>query len=275
MSKRLYPERSISMPLRPDDLSSALKGLFGVPGWKNYRAGELAAAIAWASRRLSVEPNDGRAWELLGLAYRDSGDIGAAVDAFERATMLVVLHPLSRVCLTECYAVQKRYELARDLYLTQADEGTGDSQLLLLIAAGLEGINEPQLAMDICRRAGELDPGSGQAMYDLCFYAMRCGCTASLAESLAWKAVELDPGNVEFRIGLASILIRLDRIEKAMWVLRYLAKSQFQNVNCVCCLERIATLYEAVGEAEGMRRVRSRLLEVRVLENELPPAQRS
>jgi tetratricopeptide (TPR) repeat protein len=199
---------------------------------------------------------------LLGLVWRDQGKVLKAADAFERAALLRPIQPLSRLCLAECYAVLKRHTLARDLYLIQAEQGAEDVDLLLLVASGLDGIDQPQMAMELCRKAAYLDPECGQVAFDMCFYAMRCGRASSLVESLAWRAVELEPENVHFRIGLASVLVRLNQLERAIWVLRYLENEHFRQVTCRCCLERIMELYRAAGDNARVQNCMRRLGEL-------------
>jgi len=252
------------MPSRPYELAQNLETLQNVAGWHAYRDGDLVTAIELASAVVKVHPNEGRTWELLGLAWRDLGKPLPAADAFERASLLVTLTPLSSLCLAECYAVLQRRRLARDLYLLQAKQLADSVDMLLLAASGLEGIDEPQLALDVCRKAGNLDPESGQVVYDMCFYAMRSGCSASLAESLAWRAVELEPDNVHFRIGLATLLVRLGHTHRACRVLQILELSDFRQVCCRCCLERIANLYQQAGSAE-----KAELCQLRINELEL------
>jgi tetratricopeptide (TPR) repeat protein len=247
------------MPPRPEPLSRALQPLADVTGWWAYCRGNLADAAIAVGQQLRHDEGDGRAWELLGLIRRDAGKTIGAVDAFERAALLVPLQTLSRLCLAESYGMLRRTDLARDLYMLQAEQAAADGELLLRIASGLDGIDHPQLAMDLCRRAATLDPQSGQVAYDMCYYAMRCGCSASTAESLAWRAVELEPDNVDFRIGLASLLVRLDECQRACRVLGRLARENFAAVDCRCCLERIAELYRQAGDSHRHRLCLQRL----------------
>ncbi len=255
------------MPTRPSELAESLRALQSTRGWQAFCEGNLNEAIAESLATLAVDPNDGRAWELLGLAWRDLGKVYDATDAFEKAALLITIQPLSRLCLAECYAVLKRHKLARDLYLIQAEAAVENVELLLLAAAGLDGIDQPQLAMDLCRRAAWVEPECGQVAFDMCFYAMRCGCAPSVVESLAWRAVELEPDNVHFRIGLASVLVRLDQQQRAIWVLRHLESEHFRQVTCRCCLERIAELYRSAGEVERVSNCLRRL-------EELPPEEK-
>ncbi len=253
--------QSLRIPRHEDALTRLIPKLSDVAGWSEYSQGDLEAALEVVAKVVYGNENDGRAWELMGLVFRDLAKPKSAVNAFENASWLVPLHPLSQICLAECYGVVGKRVLARDLYLSQVESAMSCAELLLLIAAGLEGIDEPHLAMEVCRKASSIAPDSGQVVYDMCFYASRCGSQISVIETLAWRAVELEPQNVHFRVGLSSLLIRLERYSKAHWIVSSLSDQQIHEITCVCCLQRIKQLYVAAADV-----VRSQLCEQRLLD---------
>jgi tetratricopeptide (TPR) repeat protein len=221
-----------------------------VPGWLEYRQGKLDEALFLLENETEINCENGAAWELLGLTYRDKDRLADAADALERAALLKPSLPLSRLVLAECYASMKRYRLAQELYLMLAESSPEDFQLLLLVASGLDEINQPHLALQLCRRAEALRPESGQSAFDMCYYSMRSGCPVSLSESLAWRAVELEPDNLHFRIGLASLLCRLDEVPRAIWVLSKLSDGNLRQLECTKCLDRLAKLFRLLGDAQ-------------------------
>ncbi|MEM8734838.1 MAG: hypothetical protein AAGG44_11475 [Planctomycetota bacterium] len=242
-----------------DELSGLAPRLEGLEGWEQFVDGQLWAAYRAVAVRVSEDESNGRAWELLGLVFRDLAKPKSAMNAFERAGLLVPLHAFSSICLAECYAAVGKARLARDLYLSQVEDLDVGADLLLLIASGLEAIDEPHLAMETCRKASYLDPDSGQPHYDMSYYATKCGAQLTLVESLAWRAIELDPTNVHFRVGLASLLIRLKRPQKAHWVIARLEERQFSEITCECCLGRLKELYLSVADVQRSRWCEARL----------------
>lgn len=252
MIRKPNSTRGVRLPKNSVVVAALQPQFQAVPGWNSFAAKRIEEAIRETGRHLKGDPNDGKAWELLGLELRSGGKSQLAADAFERASLIVTLHPLSRILLAESYALLGHIELAQDLYLLAADSCSQDTDLLLTIASGLEGLGNSKLALELARRAGEVDPQSGQVAYDISFYTMRCGCSAYLAESLCWKAVELEPDNVDFRIGLATLLVRLGKTEQACVVLRKLEREGFARVTCRCCLERIADLYRLAGTSQQL-----------------------
>ncbi|MEM7475468.1 MAG: hypothetical protein AAF483_10790 [Planctomycetota bacterium] len=251
--------QSLKIRKQAEGFTQSLAKLQDLPGWPEYCRGELNSAVEKISSALYSDEENGFGWELMGLIFRDLGKPKSAINAFERASLLVPMHPLASLCLAECYGAVGKTELARDLYLSYADCLDGQVEHLLLVAAGLEGIDEPHLAMEICRRASGIDPDCGQIAYDMCFYASRCGAQPALIESLAWRAVELEPDNVHFRVGLASLMIRLERLEKAFWVVGSLNSEQISSINCYCCIERLVALYDSYGDNERAELCRMRL----------------
>lgn len=227
-----------------------LTGLQRLPGWSAYVQGDLRAAYGRIGVRLQNDQDCGRGWELLGLILRDLGKPKSAVAALENASLLTALHPLSQILLTEGYAQIGKPELAKELYLSRLDLDGDRPEILLLIAAGLEAIDQPHLALEVCRRAGKRAPELGQQAYDMSFYAARCGLQLSLVESLARRAVELEPDNVHFRIGFSSLLVKLKRDRQAHSIVASLTRQQIGQVRCKCCLERIGKLFATFGDRQ-------------------------
>lgn len=227
--------------------------------WQEYSSGNLSFAIKLAEYGLAEEEDHGPLWEVLGLAQRDLGRTEEALDSLERASLLIPLKNVSRIVLADCYAQHGRRDLAKDLFLSAAISGRLDEIELLQVAAGLEGIDEPRLAMEACRRAGKLAPDFGQVHYDMGFYASRCGHPPHLVEALVRKAIELEPANIHYRIGLTSLLIRFGRNHEAHEVVWQLTSAQIQEVTCRCCLKRIANLFFDLGDEQRAQEFAARL----------------
>ncbi len=209
-----------------------------------YEEGDLDTARREVIDALQVTPEDARLWELLGLIQYARHRFTPAVSALERASLIAPLTPAARVGLALAYGQVGRRELARDLLEQLIDDATLAIPLLLQVAAGLDAVGHPELAMQACRTASVRDPLLSQPYYDLGFYSARCGLPARVSEALARKAIGLAPENVSYRVGLASMLARLGRNSDAWTVVAKLSDEQLAVVTCRCCLERIADLYE-------------------------------
>lgn len=217
-----------------------------------YEAGDLEAAVDLAKARLQRMRDDGRAWELMGLIQYSRGRYRVSVSALERASLLVPLRPAARVCLGHGYGRVGRTQLSRDLLSALISDTSLPVPLLLQVAAGLDFIDQPQLSLRAARTACEREPEMAQSYYDLGYYSARCGSPPVVTESLARKAISLDPGNVSYRVGLASLLLKLGRDREALELVADFNNTQIEQITCQCCLRRVTALFE---DARDYRRV--------------------
>ncbi|WP_404306449.1 tetratricopeptide repeat protein [Neorhodopirellula lusitana] len=205
--------------------------------WQRYKNGQLAEVVKLCSKSDSAD-----SLQLLGLALHDLGRPLEAADAFEKASLLCPVQDEVRIALASCYAQLRRIDLARELYLQLALSRRLSPTLMLQVAAGLEAIDAPQLAMQVCEWITEQDEHVAQAYYDMGYYSARSGQPLYMTEALTCRALQLDPANVHYRIGLVSLLIQLDREDEAAQAMQPLSVLDIRRVTCVSCLTRIATV---------------------------------
>lgn len=229
------------MPVRQSNCS---------PAWAAYKSGELAEALRRADAAILADEDDGRAWEVRGLVLRELHKPLGAADAIERASLLVPICPAARIALAQSYGTLRRTALARELYMELVASAELSVALLLEIAAGLEAVDASPLALEVCRRAGCLDPEAAQVYYDMGLYATRCGYELRVVEALIRRAIELEPRSLQYRLGLVSLLAQMDRIADACRAAQLLSSQQIAEINCKCCLDRISELFDRVGDAE-------------------------
>ncbi|KLU01173.1 tetratricopeptide repeat family protein [Rhodopirellula islandica] len=224
-----------------------------------FEAGRFAHAIQFAQYALVEAPDNTDALTLLGMASLCIDEVDEGIDALERAALLRPLPRVVQIELAIAYGSAGRRTLSKDLLMTIATSGKVSSSELLRIAAGLEAIDQPRLAMEACRQAGILTPERPEVHYQMGYYAEQCGHPAEICESLLRHAIGLDPRNVHFRIGLASLLIRLSRQDDAIKVLAPVIPDRLDEVHCQCCLKRIANLFFDAGDVPRARLSASRL----------------
>ncbi|KLU01172.1 tetratricopeptide repeat family protein [Rhodopirellula islandica] len=179
---------------------------------------------------------------LLGLALHEVGRTLEAADAIEKASLLGPIPDEARITLASCYAQLRRIDLARELYLELALSRRLEADLMLKVAAGLAAIDSPQLAMKVCEWITEKDDSVGQAYYDMGVYSARCGNALYISEALTRRALQLDTGNFHYRVGLAALLIQLQRDGEALEIALTFTVDQLQHATCFSCLQRIADL---------------------------------
>jgi len=207
---------------------------------------DLARRIAGALVR--KRPEDGRAWELKGLIHHARKEFNEAVSALEAASLYVVLNPAASVCLGQCYGRIGRTALSRELLAPLISEPRMTPELLLQIATGLDAADDPRRAMAAARTATERDPFFAQGFYDMGYYAARCGHPPRIVESLARRALSLEPQNLGYRLGLVSFLLKARREDEAYGLVSRLTNEQIEMVHCRCCLERVVQMFESRGD---------------------------
>ncbi|MCC9656657.1 hypothetical protein [Rhodopirellula halodulae] len=224
-----------------------------------FAAGRFHHAIQFAQYTLAQDPENVDALVLLGMACLCLCEHEEGIDSLERAALIQPLPRAVQIELAIAYGAVGRCQLSKDLLMSIATSGKVTSPELLRVAAGLEAIDAPRLAMEACRQAGIQSPEMPEVHYQMGCYAQQCGHSADIIESLIRHAVQLDPRNVHYRIGLASLLIRLGRKDDAVTILTPVIPSQVDEIDCQCCLKRIANLFFDSDDIERSRLCASRL----------------
>ncbi|REJ67416.1 MAG: hypothetical protein DWQ31_11235, partial [Planctomycetota bacterium] len=161
--------------------------------------GDFAAALAVLRAAEDICRDNGRAWELRGLAYFAAGDIPQATAAFEQATALVRLGLRAQCRLAECYLRARRREVAAVIFAHLATfELTAEAEVQR-VAVGLLRTGVCEVCLEYCQ--ANLHRFSGNhVLFFTASQAMRrlgktirrstlCGWQAALAE-LATPLVE-------------------------------------------------------------------------------------
>ena len=213
-----------------------------------FEQADLCTAMKIVRHCLLADQDDGPMWELCGRIQFSRGQFPETVSALEYASLLVPLTAAGRVCLGRAYGHIGRAELSRDLLVEQIDNPQLSVPQLLQVAAGLDAIDRPTLAMKACHKAIDRDHQIAQAHYDLGYYAGRCGYPDAVVESLARKAVHLAPDVAQYRIGLTGLLVKQGRAAEAYDSIKHLNNDDLVSINCRCCLARMIGLYKQSGD---------------------------
>lgn len=226
---------------------------------QEFSVGRFRHAIQFARYALARDSDDASSLELLGVSLCKRCDFCEGIDALERAALIQPLGRESQIELAIAYGCVGRQSLSRDLLMAAAISQHVTTAGLLSIAAGLEAIDEPRLAMEACRRAGKRSPDDADVHYQMGYYAQRCGHPTSVSEALIRHAIELDPRNVHYRVGLVSMLIRVGRKLEAIAVIECVVPARLNEVSCQCCLKRIANLFFDCDDLSRAKRCAERL----------------
>ncbi|MEO1529503.1 MAG: tetratricopeptide repeat protein [Planctomycetota bacterium] len=232
--------------------------------WAHYRSDRLDEAKAilsqfWRRSLSEVLPSEkhGDALQLYGLVLHDLGQVEESIKVFHRAELATALTDVSQIALASCFAASGQHRQARELYLRLALSRRLPPPLMLEVASGLDVVGASSLAMEVCQRTLNADPTVAQAHYDLGFYSARSGQPLYLTEASIHRAIALAPENTQFRIGLANVLIQMNREGEAMAALEQVSSADLAQVDDESCLRRIAELLDrsaASVRADAFRR---------------------
>lgn len=213
-----------------------------------YEMGCLPPSLDRVVEMLAERPEEGRLWELRGFLHSQRHEWHQGRFALETASMYVPLAPAGRVCLIECYRQTGLTDLATDLAGEMVDDENLPVQLHLALAALLSRVERLGDAVKICQQAISAEPSWAQAWFDLAYYLARHDPRSSSIEYAARRAVQLDPGRVTFRVGLACRLAARDRLTEAYEMVSHLRCEHLQGICCVGCLKKLERIYTAVGD---------------------------
>ncbi|MEM6364046.1 MAG: hypothetical protein AAF539_01555 [Planctomycetota bacterium] len=104
--------------------------------------------------------------------------------------------------------------------------------------------------------------------------SMLIGQPASLAEVLIQNVIDLEPGNVSFRIGLASLLIQRGRKYEALVIIDNLIPARLSEITCHRCLKRIANFFFDCDDLERTKLCVARMVAIQSANTVAPSSQR-
>lgn len=213
-------------------------------------SGDHALAAQSAKAALEYAPNDARLWEFLGIASHGMQDFLMAREALETATLLAPLSPAGQVALASCYLVSQCPEVARSMYrhLALHRERVATS-LLPLVAAGLSCLGEVDLALEIHRERAFREPQNDEAAFVVAHFMQLLKYPVELTLPVAHRAFLLAPDRMRNRVALALLHHQCGNRFKAYELLAAVDLSQLVAECCFCRLQRLAVLFEAVGDS--------------------------
>ncbi|WP_397568932.1 tetratricopeptide repeat protein [Schlesneria sp. T3-172] len=223
------------------------------------RARQWGEAARLAGEAWAADTENGRLCEVAGLFERAAQNYFAGRRRLERAMLFVPLRPSTWCALADCYLQSGLYRDARDIYASVANGPEVPADILRYCASRLDSLNESPRALEVARRVVAMQSDHAQSVYEFGYYLARSGATASLVMSVMKRAISLAPEKAIYRLGLAKIVAETGDLSRALDWVRHLSASQLDQIECRCCLERLAFLYEA-----GVDPVRAHACRVRM-----------
>jgi tetratricopeptide (TPR) repeat protein len=228
-----------------------------------YQEGFYVETLELVEPELADDPDNGRLWELRGMAEYALGNSRGAVFALETATTLVPLSRSAQCVLAKGYLSIGKKELAADIYRFLFSLFGLRADLLPHLAAGLGSVGELAMALEACRRASTLDPASAPPLMGMAYYMELLKYPPSLIANVLRKAVSLEPDSFRYRFALATACLKMNKLDEAYETMRkHVDDRQLASIRCKSCLQRLENLFAAAGDSARREACERRLREV-------------
>ncbi len=221
--------------------------------------GEYQRAVRRLRRAVRRDPNDGRLWETLGMAYGGLEEHVQSADALERAALLKPLTTAAQCTLAQVYGRLGRPAEASDIWQHLATLNEVPVDLLPSISAGLGRSGLPAAAAQVCRRALRHNPDDESAWFALAHFLSRQGAPLSRITSCLRRAFALAPDRLEYRLSLAFAYRRSDHVGLAYRLVAQLSLADLGRLRCQRCLGQLIELYEQAADELQLQACRGRL----------------
>ncbi|HTU92643.1 MAG TPA: hypothetical protein VMF69_21355 [Gemmataceae bacterium] len=209
-----------------------------------YNEGEYALTVDLARQHLQETPDDGRFWELCGMARWQLKDFAAALEALEEASVWTPLHPQTQYVLAACYVWADLPDLAVILY-EHLGEIVANTGVLAAVATRLGALGRHESALGVCRRITVLDPSHHATYFGIAYYLSCLGHPPQALIGPLAMAVDLAPHVLHYRVNLALAWSDAGVPEKAYDLLKSIS---LEAVSCPCCLRRMQAVFNSVSD---------------------------
>lgn len=190
-------------------------------------------------------PDAGRLWEVYGTSLWLLGQIKAAQEALETASVLVPLVPRAQLALASAYAHADKPDLARLIYHHLSKHPDFPGPLLPQLAAALGQIGEDEAALLVCEQIVKRQPEYHPAWFGIAFYLRRMGRPVWTVIPHLRVAHELAPDRRTYRLNLAACYAEVGRHADAY---RCLEGIPVAEVRCSHWLAMMAGVFTVVGD---------------------------
>lgn len=232
--------------------------------------GDLHSARQLALRLIGRGTRLPEPWEQLAWIDYRLGDVRSSLASLEEATLLGPLSERSRILIAYAHAHAGRNELAIDLLdlaigpFDEDETRTLQPQDRLLAATTYALVGRYDLALRSCRQVAEADPNNGEAYHLASRFGAACGLPQRTVESLARRAVSLEPTVATYRLGLAELLYDAERIDEAADLVADFTPEEIRAVGSVEGVEFLAEIYESRRDWRRVVVCREQLLQLEV-----------
>lgn len=192
-------------------------------GFAEAALGEIDSGLEKARKALAADPGHFQYRCNLAFVLSEAGQKDAAISELQRARELQPGHPAVLDNLGRLLQEQGRFEDAVPVWRELYQQNRGNPRAIKQVVSSLIQAGEPEQAYRFVKSIENELPEGGFRLMMLALAAQTTMRWKEAADCFE-KLVELQPDNPEFRYGLGQALVELEEFERAVPVVKDLAK---------------------------------------------------
>jgi tetratricopeptide (TPR) repeat protein len=225
-------------------------------------AGDFDEAVGLAECGLRSYPDEGRLWELRGIAQGCRLCVREALGSLERASLLVPLSPFGQIALAGCYVQCNHLRSAGCIYAFLVTRDDLPPSLLADLAEGFDHAGQPEWALEVCRAAVRRVPDCHPALFAIAHYLSKLDHPADEIVPVLQRAFDLCPDEVLYRVDLALLLARCGQVHEAYLLLVDADLEELLKLHCPPRLNELTQVFRQQGDQMRARACEARLRQV-------------
>lgn len=214
-----------------------------------FRQGLHYQSLDWISQLLESQPEEGKAWELKGLIEDALHWHHLSIHSLETATTLIPISASGQYVLAKNYMEIGKHSLAKSVFSILLKRNDLPEQLFPALSSYLGQYPDlTHLALEVCRKAAQRDPESGETWFGMAYFMGKLGYPREHIAGVLRKAVMIDPEHRHYRIALATLLEQTGKVQDAYLVVKEIKLSALTEIHCSKCLQKLVTIFSLAND---------------------------
>jgi len=228
-------------------------------GLRLHKCNQLMEADACLEEGIGQYPDDGRLWQLWGIARWLQRDFATALEALETAHGLVPLSPLAQCALADCYLCHGKTARAAALFRLLAADRKCPLSLIGFIASALATLGDHRRALRLFRRLVAHDASDHRAWFEIAVLMSRLDYPNDATAETLSQAFRLAPEILDYRLNLVFLRAKQGRLDSAYLLA---ARVSPADVALAFWLRKLHDLFHRVGDRQRCAACSQRLAEL-------------
>ncbi|MEM7453205.1 MAG: tetratricopeptide repeat protein [Planctomycetota bacterium] len=209
---------------------------------KRIASGNSEDAIEIAEQALAQYRDDGRLYEMAGLAYFAAGRHSHAIERMEKARRKMGLSINAQLCLASCYwktGVRHAALAIADRIKARFMHASLHRRHVAALVHWYAGNQMFESAADICLRVFQENSCDSEACLGIAWYRSLTDIAESTTTNWLEAAVRLRPDNAAFRIALGKAYAEQNEKDSAIRIFLGLSAPMIEQIECASCLASV------------------------------------